>query len=1581
MAKYRITSLPGNNKRIPLSKAQFGGLNKFLEGGDPCPPEKQIYPQFSQFGCISNLQYNKLIEQSKANLEKQKVFKETRLADQKALRNSYDDPELFEKLRAEWKTKYPGDKFACPLNDSCPEYDLVLEPDPVIPPIVIPPKIEKISLSGYPDVPIYNPTDTDMIMPTIGIGPGETKSRKNRGILMNGKGQNYKHTTYRQTKDLDFGTREATRPIPKMIQKSTGYDRKFMEGYEDEEGNYIPGEIEKAEEEGRQINFKGIASLRDKKEQQKYNKEWEQHNIEKAGIREYNLNLLKEAGISPEEYVKEYGEFQYGGLHKFVDGGPSGCPEGQYWNGTKCVPVQGFNPRALLTNAANAREAEAKAIEAARVAKEKARVAKLSEEDKNYEHFLGAPPKKAKPKIEPIPGSMQLKGDPYAITYEGELEKALAALTPEERRALEEAELAKEEKLLDEKSKMYSQYFEDNKYDRPLPNAFASDNTKVFNPLGPSSLEKNRNNYFIKEREQEDFIMNEVYPFSKKKESHYKNVEKSKGDLKGDRYNDAIEAQNNWHQQNGPNPTYNGGEMFGIANNGSYNEMMEQEFRKKKEGYDPETKLYYTPRGTYNPATKVYTPTRIGYQSSGAVQMVYPENYFIGGMGARAALIPLGEKIAASAAVQAIKTGFKTALPLGEAITSATASTLTPANLMALGFGLHGATTVQPNLNKFIADPNLNTGVDLGFSGLEILGSPGVGNMLMKGAKPIIDLGKAGVNKVGNFLNAKAAREAEMYEFGSRLNKFNRENYTGPQYYSEQPIKDALLLESGSVTSVPGPTLLPIGTANEVRSTVGSGIGSTPLLNTGTIGFNPTVSLDDIYNNISGGNRATLSRFLPEQNITREPTLFDTETDLFLNQRPLMDYNQYETVLNNAPTSSPTSLQYEEYQAAINEAERRNMVNVADTRTQTEAIDAYETARAEQQAATAHNLANPYTGDVNSYELNYRRWTNANEALRLAEENLALQVPDYISQPYIPSSANINATTGTGTANINNPAATAASSFNMNLLSETEAQPKAFDGLAQALGTSPTKNVNYSSATIDALTHSRPNNYFHNGQTIETQLSNITDPVDYVNRLRELAETSITRPMYDELAEGLSAHLNNAPNPSIRNDAALDIINAGPDALYTGSNLSEIAAQNLVDSIPSYELDDAIGYYGYNLADIERFFADANLSDDVRRVAYNQIKDDYRYMADFNIFNPNARPVDFAAGQITSPALKKTNNISDYKTLKISQKSKDILDKTMYKDLDLSTGSVSYLNTESKYIDNIRDKANLVSNKDLNKQLEAYEEAYAIVKEKGGFAERLIRNKLEDLKGTKYLRTTYADQMRAEGKDPSEIMECSIISHDNGAKSLLDKDGVVLGTVNFYKATWLGEEYSQVSSTGVKLKYHGHSLKHSAVKTWDKAEKVLTKKYLDDLLNTVDEANRKNPVVVKHFTRQAEVKAADQIKQLQINNNNKFGEALYAGTNAALKDTRGGLATKEGFSETNLPDQVTGVRIIRPRAENAWRSWGKNYYKGVPRASYYQGPSMYPIDYQTKTKNFLSSPNFILRKLGGDVSKLSRFTQ
>ena len=667
------------------------------------------------------------------------------------------------------------------------------------------------------DPPDYYTTPTEIEIPKVRMEKGNVKAIKfnlpeyHKNNYLTGKtdappfhGKKSHHIKYRP-RHLDFGRRDMTRLIPKIVQKATGYDEKYMQGYYDDEGNYFPGEIEKAEEEGRQINFKGASSLRDIKQQKIYNEKWTNSEEQNKLIRQQNEDLLKEYGLTREEYVKLYGEFnnfEYGGLQKFITGGASyQCPTGEYWNGVRCVPNYGVNPlgqsaiNGFLSNTstynnAKIKELESKGLMYIKTQQQKdelnalyAKKAKIAEEDRKYNQKLQKE-KLAKQRLldeernaqinpnkyysetvqsvagnKPSPTSGILSNfnfDVNNINFDAiekrdreEAEKArlaaFEALSPEEKRKAIEAGFAEEDKLLDAKSKMYSQYFEDNKYYRPLSNAFASDNTEVFNPLGPSSLEQNRNNYFIKETEQEDFMMNEVLPFSKIKESHYKNVEKSKGDPKGDRYNEAIEAQNKWHQQNGPNPTYNGGEMF------DYNkqnwEMMKHKFN---DGYDSETKLYITPRGTYNPATKVYTPNRIGYQSSGAVEMLYPEQYAIGAMGARSALIPLGEmvyaKVGASALGQGIKAAWNTALPY-------TAGQLTTGNAVGLGFGMHGITTIKPNLDKFIAKPSLETGTDLAFSTVEVLGSPGVGKAIMAGVKPLIAVSKAGFNGAGALYN------------------------------------------------------------------------------------------------------------------------------------------------------------------------------------------------------------------------------------------------------------------------------------------------------------------------------------------------------------------------------------------------------------------------------------------------------------------------------------------------------------------------------------------------------------------------------------------------------------------------------------------------------------------------------------------------------------------------------------------------------------------------------------------------------------------------------------------------------------
>jgi len=109
------------------------------------------------------------------------------------------------------------------------------------------------------------------------VQPGKAKKKTHRGRLMDGKGQKYKWTTYEPTKELEFQRNRVTKPIASAIQKFTGYDPKYFEGYYDEEGEYIPGELEIANELGNKVEFKGAASLRDYMNQQKYAKEYEEY--------------------------------------------------------------------------------------------------------------------------------------------------------------------------------------------------------------------------------------------------------------------------------------------------------------------------------------------------------------------------------------------------------------------------------------------------------------------------------------------------------------------------------------------------------------------------------------------------------------------------------------------------------------------------------------------------------------------------------------------------------------------------------------------------------------------------------------------------------------------------------------------------------------------------------------------------------------------------------------------------------------------------------------------------------------------------------------------------------------------------------------------------------------------------------------------------------------------------------------------------------------------------------------------------------------------------------------------------------
>jgi len=143
--------------------------------------------------------------------------------------------------------------------------------------------------------------------------------------------------------------------LPKRKPNTGGFYKKaskkvkdlqnYMEGYEDEDGNYIPGEIEKAKQEGRQIKFKGNISKTDKEAQETYNKEYDEY----ENLKNYQNQIMN---------LMQYklNKKQFGGLHKFPGGGSSSCPKDHVWdsNTKKCVKVYTLaNNKKLIDGVSN----------------------------------------------------------------------------------------------------------------------------------------------------------------------------------------------------------------------------------------------------------------------------------------------------------------------------------------------------------------------------------------------------------------------------------------------------------------------------------------------------------------------------------------------------------------------------------------------------------------------------------------------------------------------------------------------------------------------------------------------------------------------------------------------------------------------------------------------------------------------------------------------------------------------------------------------------------------------------------------------------------------------------------------------------------------------------------------------------------------------------------------------------------------------------------------------------------------------------------------------------------------------------
>jgi hypothetical protein len=573
------------------------------------------------------------------------------------------------------------------------------------------------------------------------------------------------------------------------------------------------------------------------------------------------------------------------------------------------------------------------------------------------------------------------------------------------------------------------------------------------------------------------------------------------------------------------------------------------------------------------------------------------------------------------------------------------------------------------------------------------------------------------------------------------------------------------------------------------------------------------------------------------------------------------------------------------------------------------------------------------------------RIAEARNKLQVAEENLKINDPAYYQQLVPPTQPTI-----TGSIDLTRPTP-GVTEYGSNLPAPVRTS-QVYEEIGSLLGNPNLAPIEFSDATRQALRE-------RNGasrMTLEAQLRTASDPIDFVNRLRnQFANGNINRQTYDELVGGLKNVVNPKSDAYEDFDFFEEIATANPNKPYTGSMLSGHEVLDELKSIPKEELENVLrDNYGYGADDYSFIFNNTGISDEMAKIAMNQILDDYTFASKYNITNPHAPAIDFFSRQTIAPQLKSNSN--DLGILNLSPKTLDIIEKTKYGNKSQTTGRIIYNRTDLDYKDlpTISDKKYIINNKELDEQLQAYEEAYSkIPKGSTNPIHKDIQNRLEDLRSTKWLRTEYAAELKAAGLNPSEIENITVISSGtNNSKSFVNKDGKVIATLDFDAGLKDGRSFSEISQTGVPQIFHSYNLKASGFKNWDEAQNAITKRYISEGLDKITAKN----------------KAATKIAFLQTNNNNKIGEALYRGVHHGIKDTRGGIATKQWFAETKLADPITKNIIARYRAKDYWNSQMKQINdKGIAKAGY--------------DPNMTNSPIFVLRKKGGDVPKLLRFTQ
>ena len=124
-------------------------------------------------------------------------------------------------------------------------------------------------------------------------------------LLKEGKTRYINLPTIEKTNEAYLAPRDPYTLQDKLIRKFSGYDEAEMEGYQGGDA-YYPGEIERAQEEGRRIEFKGFRNKADKALQEEYNRAYDEYERRKALEKYYSSQVMNPAFLMKQEGGEPY---------------------------------------------------------------------------------------------------------------------------------------------------------------------------------------------------------------------------------------------------------------------------------------------------------------------------------------------------------------------------------------------------------------------------------------------------------------------------------------------------------------------------------------------------------------------------------------------------------------------------------------------------------------------------------------------------------------------------------------------------------------------------------------------------------------------------------------------------------------------------------------------------------------------------------------------------------------------------------------------------------------------------------------------------------------------------------------------------------------------------------------------------------------------------------------------------------------------------------------------------------------------------------------------------------------------------